>query len=1176
MKKKLANLLFLAIMALPATAQITILAMDDVKKSEPIDELVFRAQYELKMVEDTTKADRQPNSETMMLEVGKKCSQFYSYTTYLRDSTLIADYANKVSQDVLQQHAKAYGNGRITYRIYKNYPTGKVTTLDRLATSNFRCEEKNEKPVWTLLPDTATILTYHCRKATGHFRGRSYTAWFTMEIPVSEGPWKLCGLPGLIIKAEDDRRHYSFECTGIEQFRGPKPLLFNGKGFESISRRDLNKVYERYAKDPVGFITSTAPNVKLTVKDEQGNTLKNFELPYNPIELSENNKMKTAIILSLLSFLLHIHTNAQNTIKGRVTDKVTRQPLESATVTLQQGGDGNIINYTLTDADGRFQLSSSSLKDRTITVFYMGYRKKTIPVLISRPLTIELEQEAVLLKEVQIRPGRVWGRQDTLKYDLTRFTSSKDRNVSDVLKKLPGINVEENGTIKYNGKVISNLYVEGMDVSGGRYNQINNNLKADAVQAAEVIEGHQPIKSLRGKTFTDDVALNLKLKPEVRSQWIYTVMAGGGYGEKALYDASFNVLQLSRNRQTVYTYKANNIGRNLFSDQQKLASGNSFDRVTDSNPPIFLPLPEPAIPLSQKRLLFNETHTASANRLYRLDEEKQLRFQLGYIHDRTTRQYGSEEIYYFAQDTVHTATNRHDRLKTDCLNGEVNYEDNAASRYTRENFSFAGTWKSGVSDITGDNVIFQKIKNSQWELKNYFNQLYTKEKYTWGIRSYIRYTHLPALLTVIHRNLPVSSADNRLIATCIHRRDELNLPDNINENTYRTVTGQTYESIPTEYEEMNIDNAYTDNALYGMRKKNGVNYQLTGGFRGELSSVRQENSYSAPRYSFYTIPRIEWERTDFLLTAAATVWWNRLPKQSYSRFYAAPSLYFRYKFSPRWKMSLSGSLDESEGGIQDIYPFHYREDYRTVVKHTGKVAVTVRQLYTCYLEYKNTVKEFFWTLSASYSHNRYNLMAERNYKDGNFYLSSVERNHSSYSYALNTIGSKGVYDWNLKTSLELTLARNEGKQLNENIVQNYRYDYLRVEPKIVWAPSALFEVEYKATVSCGGSGIGKDTRLDPLWDVAQRLTLSLGFHDTDFRLSGEHFYNDLSKDQHLNTWLADVSLIHKSGKWRFTASAMNLFNKEQYRYTLYSAVQSYTSWVKLRPREFMVSVQYQW
>ena len=559
-----------------------------------------------------------------------------------------------------------------------------------------------------------------------------------------------------------------------------------------------------------------------------------------------------------------------------------------------------------------------------------------------------------------------------------------------------------------------------------------------------------------------------------------------------------------------------------------------------------------------------------------MDEEKQLRFQLGYIHDRTTRQYGSEEIYYFAQDTVHTATNRHDRLKTDCLNAEVNYEDNTVSRYTRENFSFAGTWKSGVSDITGDNAIFQKIKNSQWELKNYFNQLYTKEKYTWGIRSYIRYTHCSASLTVAHRNLPILFADNMLIANCIYHRNELSSSDNISENTYRTVIGQTHESILAEYEEMNTGNAYTDNALYGMRKINGVNYQLTGGFCGELSSVKQENAYSAHSYSFYTVPRIEWERNDFLFTAATTVRWTHLPKQSYSRFCVSPFFCFRYKFTPRWKMSLLGSLDESEGGLKDIYPFRYREDYRTVVKHTGKVPVTVRQLYTCYLEYKNTIKEFFWTLSASYSHNRYNLITERNYKDGNFYLSSVERNHSSHSYILNTIGSKGIYDWNLKTSLELTLARNEGKQLNEGIVQDYRYDYLCVEPKIVWAPSVFFEAEYKATVSCVGGGIGEDTSLDPLWEVAQRLTLSLEFHDTEFRLSGEHFYNDLSKNQHLNIWLADVSLIHKAGKWRFAASAINLFNKEQYRYTLYSAVQSYTSWIKLRPREFMVSVQYQW
>ncbi|WP_455673639.1 carboxypeptidase-like regulatory domain-containing protein [Phocaeicola sp.] len=846
--------------------------------------------------------------------------------------------------------------------------------------------------------------------------------------------------------------------------------------------------------------------------------------------------MKTAIILSLLGLFFGVNTNAQNTIEGRVTDRETHQPLEAATVTLQQGTEGVVINYTLTDDDGRFRLAASSQIDMKISVLYLGYKKEFFPALFSKPMNIELVQDAILLKEVQIRPGRVWGRQDTLKYDLTRFASSKDRNVSDVLKKLPGINVEENGTIKYNGKTISNLYVEGMDVSGGRYNQINNNLKADAVQVAEVIEGHQPIKSLRGKTFTEDVALNLKLKPEVRSRWIYTMAAGTGYGDEALYDASVNALQLSREQQTVYTYKANNTGRDMLSEQKELATGNSFDRVADDGALSFLPLPELAMPLSQKRLLFNETHTAVANRLYRLDEDRQLRFRLGYVHDHTVQQQGSDETYYFAQDTIRTVYNQGYRLKTDCLNGELNYENNTATRYTRENLVFTGAWKDGFSSVSGDEMLFQRVKHTQLEVKNYFSQLYTRDKYTWGIRSFIRYSHLPQSLNICRVN----------------------------------------SQRPTEIEKMNIHNVYTDNSLYWMRKKNRVNYQVTTGFRGELSSVNYNGSYFANRYQVYAIPRIEWERNDFQLTASATTQWNCLPEHSYHQFYLAPSLYLRYKFTPRWKISLSGSLNQMQGGMEDLYPMEYREDYRTTVQHPGIVSESTRQLYSFYLEYKNAIKEFFWIASLTYTHTARNLMTERNYEEGIFHLSSFVHRNFFRGYTLNSLLSKGVYDWNLKASLEMILSRNEGKQLNEGTVQNYRYDYLRAEPKLIWAPSPLFEAEYKVAVTCSTSRIGADTRLEPLWNVSQSLTLNMGWHDTDLQLSGEHFYNDLGNAQHLNTWLADVSLIHKTGKWRFSASVINIFDKIKYSYTLYSAIQSYTSWVKLRPREFLLSAQYQW
>ena len=129
------------------------------------------------------------------------------------------------------------------------------------------------------------VLSFGCRKATCRFKGRNWTAWYTTDIASSEGPWKLCGLPGLILLAEDDEGHYRFECTGIEQCRTYRPILYAGKDYEPMNRKAYNKVHERYYADPVGFITGNMPNVKITIKDSQGNPTSNPKnLPYNPLE----------------------------------------------------------------------------------------------------------------------------------------------------------------------------------------------------------------------------------------------------------------------------------------------------------------------------------------------------------------------------------------------------------------------------------------------------------------------------------------------------------------------------------------------------------------------------------------------------------------------------------------------------------------------------------------------------------------------------------------------------------------------------------------------------------------------------------------------------------------------------------------------------------------------------
>ena len=286
MKKRTALTALLAFTALAMQAQMNIsIGTGKVFRKDTIDQVVYRMQYEVDGCTDTLKKER--FQETLMLEVGKKCSRFYSSTKYVGDSVLAADIANNVSREVMIEHSKQFGQSRLSEQTYKRYPAGRVTTLDEIAgdINRLRCEETEERPVWTLTTDTATILSYLCTKAECRFKGRNWTAWFTPDVPSSEGPWKLFGLPGLILKAEDSEGHYSFTCTGIEQCHSYRPLLFNGKDYEPVNRKAYNKIHERYYADPIGFITGSMPNVSVTVSDDQGNKTKNPKnMPYNSLE----------------------------------------------------------------------------------------------------------------------------------------------------------------------------------------------------------------------------------------------------------------------------------------------------------------------------------------------------------------------------------------------------------------------------------------------------------------------------------------------------------------------------------------------------------------------------------------------------------------------------------------------------------------------------------------------------------------------------------------------------------------------------------------------------------------------------------------------------------------------------------------------------------------------------
>lgn len=836
--------------------------------------------------------------------------------------------------------------------------------------------------------------------------------------------------------------------------------------------------------------------------------------------------MKSLIFFFFLLFTCQMQ--AQFFIKGKVIDSETHQPLERATVTLTRDSSSTIYKYDLTDPKGCFSFSVSENNTWTVHVTYLGYQKESQPVQKGKGMTFQLKPEAISLKEVEIKGGRIYGRQDTVKYDLSRFTSGKEQNIKEALKRLPGIDVnEQSGEIRYNGKAISQFTVEGMDVSGGRYNQVTENLKADAVKDAEVIEHFQPIRSLRNKMPSDKVALNLTLKPEIRSRWLLTLQTAGGYGDQMLYNGKFNALQLAREQQGIYLYKADQTGKDLSTELQQLISDNQ-NFLTPTDVPTFIDQPTFSFPLEKQRLMANTTHLASVNRLYRKNEEQQSRFTFHYLYDEQHRNQGTQEIYYYPSDTIHIAQAQDYSLYTHQAQATYNYERNGTRSFFRNLLEAHGTWSHSQESLYGNRELTQSLQTNSLQLTNQLNLLTTREHTTSGFRSFFRYAHQPTTLQFAQVN-----------------------------------------------QSFGLQQVYMDNQAYHQWKKNEMTFGITGGVQGEWLLLHQTTNFSSPQFKIYVTPMWMWERNTLRLTVSADAAYLKKNNPQYTDLRISPTVSLYWQFSPRWELITCAQLQQKNEEATAYYPYSYWQNYRTVVSFSSHVPELQDQLYSFYLTYKRTVHEFFWSLSGSYWNRKNQQLTHSEYRDSIFSLTTWEVPNHNRSYSLTSLLSKGFYDWNLKTSLETQLIHSEGKQAGQGSIQNYRYTQLMLTPKINWTPLSWFNTTYLASLTCNRSLIGESNNLPALWNIRQRIYLEIGNSTYQIRLTGEHYYNQLDENHHQHVWLADAEASYIKDKWRFSMTLCNLFNPKEYRYTTYSAIQQYTSWIKMRPREILVSIQYQ-
>jgi GLPGLI family protein len=136
----------------------------------------------------------------------------------------------------------SYGQRHI---VYKNYPEDVITIQDAMGQNYYMYEDTLNNQAWHLEEETQTIIGFHCQKAVCEWRGRSYTAWFTEEIPMSDGPYKFCGLPGLIVQVYDKNREYEWTLLGVQRVQNKEiylsaPVNYDAdKSYEPYDRREL-------------------------------------------------------------------------------------------------------------------------------------------------------------------------------------------------------------------------------------------------------------------------------------------------------------------------------------------------------------------------------------------------------------------------------------------------------------------------------------------------------------------------------------------------------------------------------------------------------------------------------------------------------------------------------------------------------------------------------------------------------------------------------------------------------------------------------------------------------------------------------------------------------------------------------------------------------------------------
>jgi hypothetical protein len=668
-------------------------------------------------------------------------------------------------------------------------------------------------------------------------------------------------------------------------------------------------------------------------------------------------------------FLAPLSLLSQVRITGRIINKPDKSSIPGANITLQESHSGSIVAFSISGQDGSYLLiykKNTSPRDSfelVVTTLGYGIARKKIQALESQVADFYLEAAAGNLPDVTVTNTRpmIKQRGDTITYAVDSFATAQDRVIIDIIRKLPGIEVNQDGKISYNGKALSDLYIDGDNLLDDKYNLATNSIPSNMVKDIQVLENHQPIKALPKLGRTDRVAMNISLKDTARIKLIGKAELGAGSNH--VYDETVDLMFFRKKYKSINSLKFNNSGKDVSDD---FISHNFEDykkQLELDNPDALLTPNSPGNPnIGKPNYLFNNAFLLNTNNLVRSRRDLQIRSNIYYYRDNQPQDYRSLDIYYLPTDTIRFDQHQHVRSAFDYLHINLNLNSNKNKLYFDNSLTAELNLNTNTAEMTVNAAgLNQRISSRMFSIANLLNLIKPiGRKSAMQYNTYLNFTNRPENLDLFP-GIPATQINGGVPPFGLHQQAE----------------------VPTFFINSFISIKIPGNRLL-------QSYKI--GFMGQWQQLYSQANSENANHMLTALPdsftnRVNWQKYKFYSNCEYTLIWPKI------QFYASiplsvqqltyvslpivkddnnmvvrinPKVSFRYETGVKSFLTGSFQVNNTLPSIKDIFPAHIIQNYRTLASSETLFPQSSSRAVSAGYNYRHTLKLLFFNINALY------------------------------------------------------------------------------------------------------------------------------------------------------------------------------------------------------------------